>query len=228
MISYSLGCIFIHIPKNAGTSMEQYLMDITFGKEDPTFNPYVGGAYTHYTLSQIRDELKSGGAKTRAGAVRTGCNPQYPSSSEGIYDKFFKFAIVRNPWERMISLYEYCVAGGRENELWVGCDFRTFCHKFKENRLLVHSAHSYKGEIYKEHLRKQHEFIDRDIDFVLRYENLSKDFKRVADHLGLSVPFLPKTNSSKRRPREEYYDNLTKDLVREIFVEDIRVFSYHF
>jgi len=204
MINQSLCCIFVHIPKNAGTSVERYLSDPRV-VGDPSLNTFLGGDHTHYTLAELKSEL-----------------------SEDIFNNYFKFTIVRNPWDRMVSLYEYCVSGGRNNELWVGCDFRTFCRKFKANSLLVHTQHSFKGEIYSAHLLKQHEFISKDIDFVLRYENLSGDFKRVAARLKLEVPFLPKTNNSVRRPYREYYDDVLKDLVRDIFIEDIRVFSYTF
>ncbi len=70
-------CIFIHIPKNAGTSME-YLIAPQLKK--PTSQ--------HVTALELRE--------------------MWPSE----FHKLFKFAIYRDPIERVISAYAYLIDGG--------------------------------------------------------------------------------------------------------------------
>ena len=71
------------------------------------------------------------------------------------------------------------------------------------------------------------------VDFVGRYENLENDFKVVANELGLETGVtLPRLNSknSRRKGRHytEFYTKETRDLVAEIYAEDIKMFGYKF
>jgi hypothetical protein len=71
------------------------------------------------------------------------------------------------------------------------------------------------------------------VDFVGRYENLENDFKVVANELGLETGVtLPRLNSknSRRKGRHytEFYTKETRDLIAEIYAEDIKMFGYKF
>jgi hypothetical protein len=87
MISNTHKFIFVHIPKNAGTSIENLLFKhyhedkkkhIFFDKKLLHFNQ-------HLTLSEIQKHRVRG---------------------QSFFD-YFKFTYVRNPWERMVSAAKY-------------------------------------------------------------------------------------------------------------------------
>ena len=96
MISHKHKCIFVHLRRTAGNSIEEALGSIQlFDRSGKPTNQWDNklhrgntrykhdkrGHYLHTTATEIRD--------------------LYPDS----FDKYFKFSIVRNPWDQMISYY---------------------------------------------------------------------------------------------------------------------------
>ncbi len=65
------------------------------------------------------------------------------------------------------------------------------------------------------------------VDFVGRYESLDADFKQICSQIGISTS-LPKLNVSNTRPYQHYYTEKTKELVRQTFESDIKMFDYSF
>lgn len=88
MISHIHNCIFIHIPKCAGESIETALMGRpNWEKDDPNYK-YLEepidskiGEDKHYTIEQWKSNF--------------------------FFCKYFKFSIVRNPWAATHSFYKY-------------------------------------------------------------------------------------------------------------------------
>ena len=222
MKSTKFGYIYVHIPKCAGTSIERVLLghegiDISGTDSDGVDN----------LDSELQTEYWVGSGLQHAPLVKCLRWPARPDPS-------FNFTFIRNPWDRMVSEYEYCRAGGLRNELECPYTFTQFCKKFANNTLkefdweqaqLNPSVPS--GEIYKNHLICQHEFIDERIDFIGRFENLENDFQTVCNHLGFGELKLPVTNKTKRKRRyQDYYDYDTIELVRDYFTIDLEQFSY--
>ena len=96
MISHKHKCIFIHIPKCGGTSIEDALFkprnertikDLWSGP-----NKYQTGGLQHLMASHIIEEV--GG---------------------DLFDEYFKFSFVRNPWEKMVSQFTFTIA--KRNDL---------------------------------------------------------------------------------------------------------------
>jgi hypothetical protein len=188
-------CMFIHIPKTAGSSISMSL----FGS--------------------------LGGGHRTAGRYRLIFGQQR-------FDEYFKFAFVRNPWDRVLSAYNYLKAGGssvrdREFSRQHLTDFDSF-GDFVRRWLRVEDVHS------QVHFMPQHEFIgldDQDIavDFLGRYETLETDFAAVSTHLGLSPSLGTETRVTNRRGsyRDEY-DEETRGIVSDVYARDIEMFGYEF
>ncbi len=104
MISHKHRCVFIHIPKNGGTSIESALC--RWNLTPSNYVELMGSKYhsKHHTLRSIKKDLR---------------------------DKYFTFAFVRNPWDRAVSLYSYYRGGGnKKSDLRIvdkiPADFKTF------------------------------------------------------------------------------------------------------
>ena len=124
-----------------------------------------------------------------------------------IYESYFKFAFVRNPWDRLLSAYFY-----------------TF------DRLKNTSANFdrwIRSNLQPKYSMSQFKFT-RGCNFIGRFENLEKDFKFICDKIGLHSQQLPHKNKTNHRHYTEYYDDETRQLVAEKYAKDIEYFGYEF
>jgi len=158
---------------------------------------------------------------------------------EGRYRDYFKFAFVRNPWDRLVSLYFQKVAGkgdyegpdlspaNAEGRFYRGMTFAEY----------IEAVCATLDEEANPHFRSQHLVVcprgDGKIltDFVGRFENLPGDFSRVAAMIGapdLKLPHRLRAKSRKKQPYSDFYDDRLRDLVGERFRKDIETFGYTF
>lgn len=174
-LNFDLNCIFIHIPRNGGTSMES-----------------LAGCNGHHKIDYYRDFF------------------QYAVVGKTM-DDFFKFAFVRNPWDRFVSSYVYSNKPLEEFE------------EFVTDMSFGHLPDSIE-------FKPQYQFIcdyEKNIlvDFVGRYENLKEDWKKVCDRLGVEHE-LPWINKSENRKRdwESYYNTKTKKIIFDVYRDDFDLF----
>ena len=178
MIVRSKKCIFVHIPKVAGQSIETVLRAAASAS---------GSVEEDFGLRKRR----RGEAGPERLAHLTGIEYRdlgYVSREE--FQTFFKFAFVRNPWDRAYSIYRHF---GLED--YVGYEY-----------FLRHI-------LCKGLRRKQYWFVRPQCDFVLdangevcvdflgRFETLDKDFAHAADVLGLNESRLPHVNRGSSRAK---------------------------
>jgi hypothetical protein len=83
-----------------------------------------------------------------------------------------------------------------------------------------------------EEVRFQKDFVcseagDLLVNFVGRFENLDADFQIICSKIGISAS-LPRINVSNTKPYKEYYNDETRELVRQAFAPDITLFGYDF
>ena len=185
---------------------ERYLHDFAFIHINKTAGSSVGRAlglrFEHKTALEKRAEL---------GSSR--------------WDKRFCFTFVRNPWDRIVSLYHYRV---RTNTTGLGdhsIDFKTWVRLtfgeqdpayFNSPRMLMPQWHW----IADEEGRSL-------VDFVGRFENLDYDFQVVCARLQrqATLPHLKKSTRGDYRP---YYDDASIEIVQDWFSADVEQFDYEF
>lgn len=81
VVCHQKKCIFIHIPKCAGTSIEQFIKD--HGRNDLQFiGLYQNRSLHHLTAIELKIIIK-----------------------EQIFHHYYKFSVVRNPYDRLLSEY---------------------------------------------------------------------------------------------------------------------------
>lgn len=141
------------------------------------------------------------------------------------YDGYFKFTFVRNPWDRLHSMWHHTHRIKRY-ERWVGEDERkaflnceTF-HTFVIDYLSKHVG----GHFMPMH----HYFEYNAFDFVGRFETLQEDFNELCSIHDLDLE-LPRSNSYDDKPHytEEYTDE-TIEMVRNLYRKDIDLLDYSF
>ena len=150
---------------------------------------------------------------------------------KGRYDGYFKFAFVRNPWDRLLSCWKQKLAPGgpglakeeyAEERLQGGISFSEF----------VEAVCRIPDEEANPHFRSQHVAVcgpsgEVMADFVGRFERLEEDFSRVASEIG-AVPSLPRLLASGRGSYRDYYDGRLARMVGERFSADAEIFGYRF
>jgi hypothetical protein len=149
------------------------------------------------------------------------------------------FTVVRNPWDRLLSLYCYSknfnvTVNGFEvfgisnaqaqqylnsiNNITIWPDFNTWVEGLETFKL---------PEIYWFDMLTTQSRWAESVDIILRFETLDEDFKRIQDILNCTVP-LHKENSSTHDHYKYHYNNKTKDLVYKWFKKDINNWGYEF
>ena len=210
MISHELKCIFIHIPKCGGSSIERTLWPRPQDRNEANLyggfiskyrNKYQTGGLQHLLASQVREEV---GAK--------------------IFEEFYKFAFIRNPWDRIVSQFTYMQQRPDLMD-YIGMSSNT---EFKVYLELIQQ---------KEHVQwiPQHNFLFNEqktllVDQIGRLETFKTDFSSILANLKLDESMqVAHINRTERQPITEYYnDRETVEIVADIYSEDIKLFEYCF
>lgn len=158
----------------------------------------------------------------------------------GEYGGHFKFAFVRNPWDRLVSCHSQKLAFIPKNPKFKQTDLNPPGEErfypgmpFAE---FVEAVHATPDEKANAHFKSQHTVVcdpqgEVMADFVGRFENLREDFARVAEKIGapeLQLPHLLRSKGRRDRSYTKFYDERLRNLVHERYREDIETFGYSF
>lgn len=203
-ISHEHTCIFVHIPKTGGTSIEAILWpgprtheQLWMGCINQYGNAYQTGGLQHLFATHIRKEV---GQQTFA--------------------DYFSFSFVRNPWDRAVSQYSYFLERPDLQQflgLQEDASFKTYLERIAKRTHVQWDA--------------QHKFLHDEegqllVDFVGRFENFEEDIHHVLHELNLQNQPIPHLQQSKRVAWNTCYDDEAKEMVAEFYAKDIRMFQY--
>jgi hypothetical protein len=141
-----------------------------------------------------------------------------PYFGAGDFETFFKFAFVRNPFDRFVS---YCAFMTRQ-----AGDFE------RDPKAVM--GHFIANPPWRHILfEPQHAFVtDTDgkllIDDVGRVEEMQQSYDRIAGRIGVPSARLDRVNSSKRKNYRDYYDKALIDGVAKLYARDLELFGYEF
>jgi hypothetical protein len=156
--------------------------------------------------------------------------------SKDEFERYFKFAFVRNPWSRLLSAYQFLKSGGMDadDERWAVeqlADFDTF-DDFVRGWVTPDSI------LTQIHLVPQYQLLclpftqTLAVDFVGYFEHLDRDYAFICERLGLKTQAkLPRHNigpSGDSRSYRDHYTPSTISIVAEAYKDDIALFRYNF
>lgn len=206
LISNAREFVFVHVQKTAGTSMVATLA--------PYANPVIrskSGSLLR-ALGLPRDYRRY---KFREHASILDARRRMPRE---LFDAYFKFGFVRNPWDRLVSEYNAALKkhrNRRHRRIANLGDFEAFIRheiargRFFQDRMLCDEN----GRIL--------------VDFVGRFERLEADYGEICRRLNIEAP-LTVRNAFDHRHYREYYSKRTQQLVEHAWAREIELFEYKF
>ena len=149
------------------------------------------------------------------------------------FNSYFKFAFVRNPWDRFLSAYIYLKQGG-DNSVdrnWADIHLSKF-DNFEDFVLSLKDKKQAQKILEWMHFAPQYLYVcdhkmNIKVDFIGHFENINSDFNYVKEKLGINGS-LKHFRKSKRGNYEEYYTQQTQEIVAYLYKEDIKIFNYTF
>ncbi|MCB1581811.1 MAG: sulfotransferase family 2 domain-containing protein [Xanthomonadales bacterium] len=207
MISHKHQCIFVHIPKCGGTSIENMIWEpeekttdnLYMGFISPMYNKYQTGGLQHLYAAQIKNEF-----------------------SPRIFSSYFKFTVVRNPWDKIVSQFTYIkkrpdlmdFIGMKAND-----EFKTYLQLIQKKEHVQWSCQ------YKFFLDENgHSLVDQ----VYRFENFQQAVTDVLNKLNISFKQILHSKKGSRGHYSEYYDEESKEIIEHLYSKDISMLDYHF
>jgi len=190
-------CIFVHIPKCAGTSMEQFLKD--YGNNDiDYFGVFNNRSLHHLTAYELLMSLR----KKKFG-------------------KYYRFSIVRNPYDRLLSEYYWCPL------INIGYKYNKTKDNFLKYVIFLFKNKNKMLSVYNDHFIPQYDFLYENnnliVNNIFKYEHFSyvNDFLKKKLNINNDFITINKTNFEK-----EDWTTEQKELIYKLYKNDFILFNY--
>lgn len=177
--------VYIKVTKAAGTSILRHTLE----KKPAHVSPY---------------HLKDHRAKAQA---------WISEATDESLEKYYFFTVVRNPWDRFVSLASYVKVDVEE----LAVNFK----KYMQNQNIRHHAHN---QWIASHLPNGTQFADK----ICRIETLQDDMNEVFDALQLPHWEIPVKNTTQHKAYRDEISPQAREIISEIYTQDIEVFNYEF
>ena len=191
--------LYIHVPRTAGTAFKQNMR--RFNRVDMS-RPYEGD----WEHSTARDAIKY--------------------FDEDVWNNLFKFAFVRNPWDRAVSFYHYRKNSNQPETNTSNSTFREYILDSENHGRIFSHIGSLEVSQYDMLYSEDGKCL---VDYVGRFENLVDDVNEVMSRIHLSrMAMRIKAKASEHDHYRNYYDDETREFIAKKFSKDIEVFGYEF
>ncbi|PIW49542.1 MAG: hypothetical protein COW18_05355 [Zetaproteobacteria bacterium CG12_big_fil_rev_8_21_14_0_65_54_13] len=217
MLSIQKKFLFIHIPKTGGSSLQNILSRYS---EDKIVcdAPLQDGIERFAVKNTKHPELKKHSSLMAYKSVL----------DQELFKSLYKFAVIRNPWERMISFY---FSPHRGKQVWSRENFIQMLNSEVQPVRDFIRIPSGIG-LYMNRLRLggfvPPKPLDYNIDYLLKIESLDSDFKHLCEIIDIPYETIPVRNQSQRSYYTQYYDEELRALVEHRFIDEIRCGNYEF
>ncbi|MDA7604994.1 sulfotransferase family protein [Candidatus Pelagibacter sp.] len=225
MISHKYKCIFIHIPKCAGTSIEKALGHFNghSGRsgqdhrtirmiEQPWFN-----ISSIKSLSNIEELFR----KIKHKTIYKTNSKNHISVTSSEFKKYFKFSVVRNPYARVYSWFRNVIRDDfhlKHYGISKDIEFYDYLSRFLVNtymiRQQVYWLKNFEGKIK--------------LDYIGKFEEIDTVFKYISKSLAIDNIHFPHEKKSEHIDYRDVYDHKSIDLVTKYYKDDLTFFNYSF
>ena len=186
-LSYNYKFLFIPVPRTSSTSIWNTLSP--FVDEAPLEDIY------HPTLKSLQEHFLKRGL---------------------VWEDYFSFCFVRNPWDRIISFFYRFKADNTTEDGSLRydspADWIITPHKLPPGQLSF--------------MEDDHREIP--LSFIGRFETLEKDFKLICSEIGMPYKKLSHLNKSKHNHYQEYYNEKTIEIIRQKYQKEIELLGYRY
>jgi hypothetical protein len=207
IVTAPYNCTFIHIPKTGGNSITSWLKENTTAK--------VTKRNQHATIQEVLDGKHSLGPMN-------------------IKDLGWKFCVVRNPWDYIVSWYTFeimlCklyIEKIKTDPTWTHPTKKKYNLKLQESKLKKLESQGFNGFVNETQKKLQYSWA-KDCDYIIRLENMNEDFKEVQSRLNCFVQLPVKNKTTNRTVYQDYYNSKLKDIVYQKYKTDINKYGYEF
>lgn len=212
--------LFIHIPKNAGSTFIQNYTKLNEVCLIETLNSRLGFARdpvfgNHFTYEMFADLIKKKNLNIDV-------------------DNMYKFCVIRNPWERMFSLYQHRLRkiDAKDNGIPRNTEKDKQILKQGFNHWLLKTTHVSDRVLTKTAQSFWIKNQDGDLipDKIINFENYDNELDEIVKHLKLPIFDRKNYNISKKKSSlyREVYNSKSIKHVRKYFKEDIDRFKFVF
>lgn len=217
-ISHKYKFVFISVPRTASTTCRQVLdqySDITsihITKTNDSFS-----FYHHITAKEVKKIFGEKGWK---------------------WDEYKKFCLVRNPFDRVVSLYYLTlrITTGGDKEMSFKFNLKNYIKSFIKPKLKFEDFVLRLNEKNRLHAPITEYITDYDgtilVDNVLSYENIDFELPLFLSEIGINIDknsITINNNSKSRKNYKQYYDSqVLIDNVSELYNYEIKKYNYEF
>jgi len=217
--------LFLHIPRTGGTSIASILP---------------AGRSTNAEINKlISDGFKNNHGVSLHHAILN----DYPVST----NELFKFTFVRNPWDRVVSIFEHqvksCSTAFALHNLTTGESEGTYTNLEKQFSAFIMKVKnawevdtintSLDGHLTPQILYTHDNQKNKIVDYIGHFETLEQDIKNLNDLCGwdLKSTHIPHLNNSLKKNYRDYYNQgngVAKEIIHQLYREEIELYGYQF
>ena len=217
--------LFLHIPRTGGTSIANIL---PAGRS---------------TGVQINKLISVGFKNKNGNSFQHATLDDFPTST----DNLFKFTFVRNPWDRVVSVFEHQVRSCRTSftiknrttgdivDLNPTQRFSAFIIKLKEAWANGSINTSWDGHLMPQILYTHNEEKRQVVDYIGRFETMKQDLDNLNNLCewnlqDINIPHLNKSSEKQNHYKNYYHqgNGVAKEIIYQLYRDEIELYGYKF
>ena len=199
MINHDLRCIFLHIPRCAGTSIEEWIAGDDWWNIDATTK--------HLTASQAKSVYSQHWASYfKFSVVR---NPYTRTRSLLHHGEFYGVSLVGPAQE--LDLSQYTKNFGPD--VVIEYDYRFWTEP--ERKIGTHHV----GQIYGN-------ILDEELDYIAKFESINEEAAFIGSILGYGVPFHSHLENSGNNVSDSHLSFSDVAIINRLYYRDFKTFGY--
>jgi hypothetical protein len=145
------------------------------------------------------------------------------------YNSMYKFTIVRNPFDRLVSAYEYLKRGGNSlPDKAFSEQYLADCGMFKDFLFKIRKTKPIQNWI---HFQPQHRFIfdnkeNLKVNYLAHFETLNDDMVKIYSHFGINKELGHAKKITRQNYRDYFKDQESIDIVVNLYKKDFELLGY--